>query len=382
LSNENIHIEIIDRYLNGEMSDQERIAFENQIAIDGDLAARVKETELVNEAVHYASLAALREEVGKDIKKIRYKEGIGTVKTTGFILAALAAAILTIAYFHNNPGTSGPTDKAPASDLPAIPDMTQPHDKKSVIEYSPDKNTTETISLRKAGSDQISKQPEIPVVSSDNESSVNQGSMPSDQTVDADTTPIRKTDVPHASPADPVPAAPDMATPAGKAADCEKAYKIKSTPSCRSKATGSISVLMTNNTKPALSIENYGSSSVNGTFNELQAGTHTVYVFYNDECHFTEEVTVEEKWCPMNKSYSFNPDYGERWEIAYEKGDAGTFSIFTSGGKEVYRSNFGQGNEHWGGHDTYGALSAIGTYLVIIRYSDGRTEKVELTIVR
>jgi len=381
LSNEDILMETIDRYLNGGMSEQERIAFENRMAIDGDLAAKVEETELVNEAVHYASLAVLREEIGKDIKKIRYREHSVPVKIISFILASLAVAILTIGYFHNNPETTSPADEGPAGGSPATPDTIQPRDKGSVTEYSSNENTTIAINLRKADSDQIRKQPEMSADSNEKFSVSHSAPMSIEPVIVADSTQGKQATVAQAAPTEPIPANSDIPAPTAQTADCEKAYKIKSAPSCRGKATGSISVITADTTTPVLIIDNY-SSSVNGVFDELAAGIHTVSISYGDDCRFTENVIIEEKWCPLNKSFSFNPDYGERWEIAYEKGDAGTFSIFTSGGREIYRNTFGQGNEFWAGHDSFGALSAIGTYLVIIQYEDGRTEKAELTIVR
>src|SRR5690606_37212313 len=100
------------------------------------------------------------------------------------------------------------------------------------------------------------------------------------------------------------------------------------------------------------------------------------------DCQYKDLVTIEEKWCPLNSSYSFNPDYGEKWKIRYEEGDKGTFVILDNFGKEVYTNTFGSGYEYWDGTDMYGKIAEIGNYIAILNYSDGRKEKVELTIIR
>lgn len=84
----------------------------------------------------------------------------------------------------------------------------------------------------------------------------------------------------------------------------------------------------------------------------------------------------------MNDSYSFNPDYNEKWVFNYETGASGTFTIFDKSGKDIYSNTFGSGNEEWIGNDRQGIPVAVGIYVAIINYSDGRKEKVELTIVR
>lgn len=381
MSTENIHIESIDRYLSGEMPERERVDFENRMAIDGNLADKVKEAELVNEAVHYASLAALREEVGKDIKKIRYKQRPTHIKTSILILVALGLGVLSIDYFQSD--TEAPPSikevaqtNSVAEPFSSVGDTTPKHEHAPVV-------APIAPGLQKANQLPNNKRSDASAPNPSDEADIFSSPPRSDTTTDSDTTPAEKHGIPLSAPAEPPAIPTEISLSAVKATGCEKAYQIKSAPSCRDRSTGTISVILTNNARPALSIDHYGGSPVNGIFNELPAGIHSVSISYGDECHFTEEVIIEEKWCPLNKpSYSFNPDYGERWEIAYEKGDAGTFSIFTSGGKEVYKSDFGQGDEYWAGHDAYGTLSGIGTFLVIIQYKDGRTEKVELTIVR
>jgi hypothetical protein len=81
-------------------------------------------------------------------------------------------------------------------------------------------------------------------------------------------------------------------------------------------------------------------------------------------------------------SYSFNPDYNESWELKYEKGASGTYIIYNTIGKEVYRNSFGNGSETWSGMDSNGNILSVGSYIAIVRYSDGKEEKIDLTIVR
>jgi hypothetical protein len=85
---------------------------------------------------------------------------------------------------------------------------------------------------------------------------------------------------------------------------------------------------------------------------------------------------------PKKLSYSFNPDYNELWELKYEKGTSGIYTIYNTIGKEVYRNTFGNGNETWNGMDSNGNILSVGSYIAIVRYADGKEEKIDLTIVR
>ena len=163
---------------------------------------------------------------------------------------------------------------------------------------------------------------------------------------------------------------------------CDKSFKINTEASCKEKETGSISIISDGAYTYTYQIDIQSKTGSKGLFTNLSAGVYELLVTYDKECTFKKKVSVEEKWCAMNESYSFNPDYNEKWKPIYETGSSGTIIIYDKQGKEMYSLPFGSGNEEWIGNDKQGMAVTVGIYIAVIHYSDGRKEKVELTIVR
>ncbi len=369
--------ETIDNYLNGLMSEKEKTAFEETIAKNGDLASLVEEAKLINEAIYFASLSTLKEKVGKDIKNIKYKSKPSTGK---YLLgAALIVGATTGTYLIANQTTKS-SQTTPATIDKSVNTNDVITTKSVVLKDSAIENNSNTSEVKVAQPTEsttnkpidrtpnttLPKKPETEKLSV-----APDRQTPKTEKIKLDTTnkevmPPKtvKATVPEEQPTTPV---------------CMKDYHVKTDASCKQKDNGVITI---KSTKP-LQVELDGiESSAGGVFRDVAAGRHKVVVTYHPTCSFKEEVVVSEKWCPLNSSFSFNPDYGEKWELLYEDGSEGVFIIFNTFGKEIYRDNFGVGEKYWDGSDYQGVTVPIGTYLATINYSDGRKEKVELTIVR
>lgn len=365
-------LDTIDNYLNKVMSEEERFAFEERLAQDESLAEKVNEVRLTNEAIYYASLAELKTSIGKDIKNIKYKESFNWKKASYISIASLAllSGITTYVVVNNTDTESGKTDSTKINQSVVQENSTSATSKtsidrnKSYQEQSPTKQGKTEPTQTEATSTQHSIVP------------VDENIVPVEKPKPADpANPIQKND-------------PDLTikktiTPeTDTKIACDKSFKINTEASCKQKETGSIQIISDGAYAYTYQLDIRSTSGSKGTFTNIPAGVHEILVTYGKECAYKKQVSIGEKWCPMNESYSFNPDYNEKWIFNYETGASGTFTIFDRSGKDIYSNTFGSGNEEWNGNDRQGIPVPIGVYFAIINYSDGRKEKVELTIVR
>lgn len=382
---DNTILETIDNYLDGLMSEEERIAFEQQITNDSKLAQIVEETQLTNEAIYMASLSELKQQVGSDIKQIKYNAG---PNYKGYIIAGALALIGagTIGYIYNQ------SSKADESTLAKIESNTLAQ-QSSTIEQSEEKTI---VDVKETSSSTIPTNKPLKSISSPS-ITVNNPVLPlenKNEKKEGITTDLTENKVTseHTNTKNELKTSEvsisknelnsNSAELAPQTIDCSQSYSVQSDASCKNEATGSITVKINTNPQPSNIVLDGTIAKKSGLFMDLKAGKHEIKVTYAKDCSFIEAVVVEEKWCPLNKNYSFNPDYNEQWELNYEEGSEGNLIIFNKLGREVYTNTFGSGSVFWNGSDSQGVPVPIGTYIAIIRYADGRKEKIELTIVK
>lgn len=368
------------------MSEQERIDFEQQLKEDASLAKMLEEAQLTNEAIYFASLGELKNTIAADIKNIKYDEG-GTNNTYRTAIIALLLVIISggiITMYMTDQATEIITEeKIRNNEVVAIPKKSEteinnihfdsikntPSEKQktNVVEEKLNQNAS-TVDKKESN-----KTPLTTVLSQvDIDSKAND--LPKEN--NTVTTPVEDTK-------------PDLTMkPERKSSEqkstevCDKKFDVKVEHTCKHSDNGSIRILTDELLKYDFSVNEYSSSGSSGIFYNLASGEYKIKVRYYTTCSFEHKVTIDKKWCPQNPSFSFNPDYHEKWEINYEQGDEGVFIIYDRLGKEVYKSQLGSGNDTWGGTDAYGILVPVGTYIAFIHYSDGRKEKVELTVIR
>src|SRR5690606_29757446 len=158
--------------------------------------------------------------------------------------------------------------------------------------------------------------------------------------------------------------------------DCDRAFDIRTEPSCKQKETGRVFVAGDASGKFNFQLNEFTTTGNRADFSNLPAGEYKIVVTYEKGCTYSKMVTVAEKWCPLNSSFSFNPDFQEKWIIRYEEGAHGTVNIYDRSGKEIFKTSFGSGNESWDGTNAFGNVVPMGAYFAIINYSDGRKERV------
>lgn len=381
---QDLHIsELIERYLGGEMLPEEQVSFEHKMAGDSNLASMVEETRLTNEALHFANLAVLKEGIGKDIKNIPHRPNSGIKKTVlvsaSLLLAGTLAYVLTTA---NEPETHSKTNTAVEKKQETLKTTRQAdYERKNIEEV---KTVPPSNSKEITPTEEKKKETEVDIVNT-------KATEPEEKPVPSTITTLQKpeekevnpqeekenTQQPVAVEKDSIPAKTEKTV-----LPCHRSFEISSTASCKEEANGVVTVHLDNTEDYQFELEGYNGSQVVGNqFYNVAAGEYQMVIKYA-ACTFKKPVTVSEKWCGSNKSFSFNPEYGERWEIMYAAGEEGTFVIYNARGREVYTANFGNGSEYWDGKDLSGNPAPVGSYFALIKYSNNHVERVELTIVR
>lgn len=370
-------LDLIDTYLNKGMSEEERIAFEEKIAQDETLADKVNEVRITNEAIYYASLAELKNTIGKNIKNIKYDEPTFNWKKASYIsIASLALLSGVTAYLVTINSKDELSKPNTTESIEKIKQYTTQEDPVSATHQ----NVIDTNDLHpKHVSEKEATKQSTHIDNTPTQKSI----LPADnsvqhveQTKTADSENKPQSSIPDAT-------VKKIATPdADSKIICDKTFKIHTEASCKQKETGSISITSDGAYSYTFHLDIRSTSGTKGSFSNISAGVYEIMVTYGKECAYTKKVTVPEKWCTLNDAYSFNPDYNEKWIPIYENGASGTFTIFDKSGKDIYSNTFGSGNEEWVGNDRQGVTVPVGVYIAFINYSDGRKEKVELTIVR
>lgn len=352
---------LIDDYLNNRLDAANTIAFEERLANDKELSEKVEEHIMINEAIHFASLGQLRESIGEDLNKIPYnKANLKPWIYTGIGLLAIAGA----SYFFTK-------EKHKEIDNKEFPFKREANSKKiepnsTVIETAPTSGSTEKIIQEKAivnnrrndiVKDNLIQEKPIPI----NTTIVDEIKLNNE----------KSTIIPTVS-TNPV-------TP--KEIVCNNTLNNVTTASCKQEATGSIKLNLTNKASATFELKELGKSNKNGTFTNIEAGMYTAVVKDEFNCEYTKKISVFEKWCSVNKNFSFAPIYGEKWNIVYDKEDFGKYSIFDQMNKLVKNGEFGSNNIEWDGKSNNYEALPTGLYRAIIDFADGKKEIIEITII-
>lgn len=381
---ENNISDLVEDYVNGFMPEEDIPVFEERMASDPELAEMVEQYRYANEAIHFANLAELKKTVADDIKKIKYKSGPDwNYKYLLSGLAILSGAAL-IGYLATEPNQVSKDITGGKKDTVTTIEKRE-KTAHSIEEKSIEKNTTVNITTGES-----------------NDLKSNQSETSGQKSMTGDISPVEP-DTLSTSPENKEKNTPEISlnsdnkypgisdtntavsvqkkTPEKKV-HCDKLFEINTQAACKGNSDGSMFISTEGKENFLVKIESLNIESEAASIYDVPAGTYDVSIQYREACSYREKVIVQEKWCPMNQSYSFNPGYGEKWELKYSAGDRGTYTIFDKFGKEVYKGEFGNGPSTWEGTNLQGNLLPTGTYMTIIIYADGRKEKVELTIVR
>ena len=357
------------------MSDSERSAFEERIAQNTVLAQKVAEVKAANEAIYYASLAEMKNTIRKDLKNIKYKPPIDWRKAGIISVASLALLSGITTYFVTKEDS-----KTEQTTIEIKENKVQENTHQESTVSTKEKTRQQLANTVKSNAEHTEVTNATNIEPKTKEFSIQEDiitvkPITENKNTSVETTIDKTVTEPSTKKIEqPVVKAPILL--------CDKTFKISTEASCKEKETGSITILSDGAYSYTYQLDIQSKTGSKGLFTRLSAGSYDLLVTYNKECAYKQKIVVAEKWCAMNEAYSFNPDYNEKWKPIYESGSSGSIIIYDKIGKDIYTLPFGSGSEEWNGIDRQGTPVSVGIYIAIITYSDGRKEKVELTVVR
>jgi len=119
-------------------------------------------------------------------------------------------------------------------------------------------------------------------------------------------------------------------------------------------------------------------------FNDLQAGTYSIYCKDKNECITKiKDVTITETLCKSEYVKTFSPSVSQTWEIPVNTDLEYSVEIMSKQYKVLYKENSQSGNEAvWDGKNENGQLAPLGLYVATIKYATGETCIAKVNLIR
>ncbi|MBN2611466.1 MAG: gliding motility-associated C-terminal domain-containing protein [Bacteroidales bacterium] len=367
--------ELIERYLLGTCSDEEKAAVEQKIQAEPEFAGELEQHRQLQNIIIDHTLVEIKDNL-KDIRnrhlqKIRKARLFRGMAIVGFCLSILSIFLI----MHNKRDIAvRPASEAYKASEAFLDSTSKKHVQESII-----LNTEEKAEPQRDVPVKIVTQDNIPKVSGNTE-------QPGEPFNDTKIQPVLTLVTPVANDAsidNPVnlPASGDIPD---KATTCniKAAYIVE--PSCNNAPTGIVRVeenSITGGTAPyEVSLNGIFSGSME--FVNLRAGNYMIEISDAAGCTLIiPSVVVEDIEC-FTKDTKFSPVH-EVWEMPLEHGKQGTIIIYNKEGLVVYRLKFnGLNPETWNGNDAKNEALPRGVYPFVVKYDDSKVFQGTVTIVR
>lgn len=359
--------ELIERYLNGELSTPELSAFESRLQADPLFNEEVKQHRAVHDLVIDQGLLELK------AKMKAYDAGYAGTPDAWQIVSTIALVVSLSAVGFLNPGK----------------ERTEPVSRPAIVITTPEANGAKPVASSRSGAlkaSVITVPPSQPAPENRTDTvtlkldTVN--TMPPPRIASRDTI-LAPRALPRLS-APPTPSSVTMPRLVPCALSVA-ALKIQVTESCTTLATGVITIDKASATEGTPPLE----FSIDGrnyrqayTFTDLYPGTYYLTVRDASGCISQEarEIAVGEKDCREHE-YSFYPDKGEVWKLPLTATSSGKIEIYNRNGSLVYTSLISNGHpSQWDG-TINGQTLPMGSYSFVLMV-EGKIETGFVTLFR
>lgn len=370
----------VEEYIQGSLHQPDNERIKNLIDTDPVYRDAYEEISLSNRIIVGASFSRLREKMRTDLNRIeqqrtRRKKDIRNISMAALLIGAGIAGIWI--------GKPDEKTKEPAmgeySDSSHTPNKVQAAPETIPVDTST--KASRMFPVKQA------KNPVEPIVSHPVSGHVHTDSTPSAE--DAGEAAMKEAIVDNHLPlrdtiVQPVTKSnrkPDPRT--GPACDSIKA-RFTISPSCSGENTGRIEITeIKGGLMPYVVYIDDIDISYSFEAEALRPGSYIARIYDANQCEGIQKVTVPAKSCQSEQAYSFSPDFGETWTIPRGSGETGVFKIIGRSGHVIYEHPFGaQSRNEWTGIDKTGKIVDYGMYICLLEYSDGRIQKIQVTVIR
>jgi hypothetical protein len=116
-------------------------------------------------------------------------------------------------------------------------------------------------------------------------------------------------------------------------------------------------------------------------FNNLHSGEYHILIKDKFGCLSDDyKVVIESKVCSKAKNeFAFSPSLNETFKFPIEQGEEGNIQIFTRSGQKVFTTNFSDTQE-WNGISNTGFGIEAGVYVFVIESKSGKLQKGYITL--
>lgn len=383
--------ELIENYLNDNLTAEERSAFETRISNDLDLASTVENHRQLSALIEEGTLLEIRD----TIQKIHNENpGGGSSGITGkriVLYSAIAfitilTSLILIQTNNRKPKSSSPLKTQIVSDSIEISDNSGLADQQvtSAIESIINKEQIEEQKENKIPIESIERSPNEKILYETEEEKATVSEAETDKTAIPQEQNAPATEVSQQISKADKPAASHLMD----SVNCDTVVisaEVLTEESCEERATGKLLVIIESNkgaTPPYyVSIDNGRNFQQNSQIVDLYPGNYSVWLKDKNNClSKIGNFLVGSIVCDYE--YIFAPDKGERWKVP--TGDeSGVLRIYTKQGGLIYTQNFEIGQELlWDGSSLNGNPQPMGVYRFIIEFNTGEPVIGNVTIVR
>jgi hypothetical protein len=364
---EELRYQNIEGYLKGNLSSQERIAFEKQLATDQEFAQEVAVQKVAMQSLEMAYIKSMSDLVKNRVQKNNiakkyWSGGSAILVTTLLIGSAYLATTNDTSHSIENKNTSTNKEIVPVTDAKKIEMI----DSSKVEMYKNEKAPQSKIVLESPSVKSMSPMADSSFVKKAKlNESIQKVRNPEIKEAVIQTIPTKQ-EITNGNP-----------KPIAMVVPCEEKapeISVRVNPTSFDESSGSISVSTPTNW--LVYIKGINSTHENKSqFNNIAAGTYSVYVKNENNCTYKiGEYTVSNSNCSFEKDYVFNKQYDKQWTIPTINTLALNIRIINKGGIEVYSSSIpAYSNASWNGLNKNGEYVAIGLHKVIVTYSDNKT---------
>ena len=372
----------IERYLAKELSEEERVRFQQRMETEPGFAEQVEAQSSLHELVIQEGLWQLEDQMKADLagKSFASKKGRGHSRWLLLGLVPLAAISIWLLVKPQEDELSAGSNDRP----PPVTDVS-PTEQATIVEPLPVEETSGTAAIQKPSQGlRPSNEPATPEVMREKNTSdsilVTQEEEPG-PTVLIDT--LATQVLPVSSPVEMETEKMEEVEPCTFLAQSD----IEATWVCGKDANGEIALRELNGGEApyALTLRSEEGETDMGLgvsdaflFGNLKNGSYTIEIKDARGCSAElEEIVVEQKACDLRFSPSFDR------EIAIPtKGEAGVLTIYSSGESSIFQQQIDLEQEHvrWDGVTRSGEKAPNGYYVYIIKYTSGRVQKGSITV--
>jgi hypothetical protein len=356
-------IELIDRYLKGELNSEELLNFEKRIQEETEFAQQYKAQKLSNDLLEDYELLQIKKQMQLEMPHLNSGSNNNNFLYTGAALLVLSGLTVYFIFNHNKTEQAEGAIAVSQDTVSSVIKNKTIASSDTTANYSEIKNTVQVHTLPEKTSELV--------VKTEEKKAIKKEEIISEVTKTATDAKINK----------------DSVSKRNGCSELVIENSIKTGEACEGKNNGYIKIIVLNGgTAPySYKIRNKGDFTTSDKIGYLSAGDYYVSIKESSGCVYQVKnpVTIGEKVCEEPFNSTFTPGQEVSWKLPIEAGMTGKMKFQDKAGRVVHEIAIHNGQPfEWDGFNYKGEETPAGYYYVIIESLNGSTTYGYLTINR